>query len=54
MKYKIIDKSQSFAYLNESGREIFVRRFEEDLNKTIAYKDRVLQTLQAFSWLGAI
>jgi|GEM_PF-2859893 hypothetical protein len=36
MKYKIIDKSQSFAYLNESGREIFVRRFEEDLNKTIS------------------
>ena len=51
IRHKIIEKSQnqtpkkhfdkdiSFAYLNESGREIFVRIFEEKLNTTIKYKN---------------
>ncbi|MFP3159493.1 MAG: hypothetical protein RXR65_06995 [Hydrogenobaculum sp.] len=36
MRHKTIDKSLSFAYLNESGREIFIRSFEENLNTTIS------------------
>ena len=36
---KHFDKDISFAYLNESGREIFVRSFEEKLNTTIKYKN---------------